>query len=87
MLNDVFLRYEKGNDSFDISFRYVDEASKVRQFNFSRQVAVSVNNFLKKDWYKRLQVCNQKGERNFLLFVFFFLLLDIYHYVIYYFMK
>lgn len=46
-MNEAFLRYEKGDDVFNISFRYVDEVTRIdRQFNFSRQATESVNNFL-----------------------------------------
>ncbi|XP_011702462.1 PREDICTED: 2',5'-phosphodiesterase 12 isoform X1 [Wasmannia auropunctata] len=63
-MNEAFLRYEKGNDMFDISFRYVDEVMKVdRQFNFSRQAAESVNNFLKRIDTNVCKILNRKAER------------------------
>ncbi|XP_071571761.1 2',5'-phosphodiesterase 12 isoform X1 [Temnothorax nylanderi] len=63
-MNEAFLRYEKGNDLFDISFRYVDETTKVdRQFNFSRQAAESVNNFLKRVDTNVCKFVNKKIER------------------------
>ncbi|KAL0130432.1 hypothetical protein PUN28_002243 [Cardiocondyla obscurior] len=63
-MNEAFLRYEKGSDLFDISFRYVDEVTKVdRQFNFSRQAAESVNNFLKRIDTNVCKIVNKKIER------------------------
>ncbi|KAM0733217.1 2',5'-phosphodiesterase 12 [Formica fusca] len=63
-MNEAFLRYEKGSESFDISFRYVDETMKVdRQFNFSRQTAESVNNFLKRIDTNVCKIINKKMER------------------------
>jgi len=73
-MNEAFLRYEKGNNIFDISFRYVDEATKVdRQFNFSRRTAESVNNFLKRIDVSVCKIVNKKvREMNFLLFSSYF---------------
>ncbi|KMQ88325.1 2 -phosphodiesterase 12-like protein [Lasius niger] len=63
-MNEAFLRYEKGSEVFDISFRYVDETMKVdRQFNFSRQIAESVNNFLKRVDTNVCKIINKKVER------------------------
>ncbi|XP_011158190.3 2',5'-phosphodiesterase 12 isoform X1 [Solenopsis invicta] len=63
-MNEAFLRYENGNDTFNISFRYVDEATKVdRQFNFSRQAAESVNNFLKRVDANVCKFVNKKVDR------------------------
>ncbi|XP_018394353.1 PREDICTED: 2',5'-phosphodiesterase 12 [Cyphomyrmex costatus] len=63
-MNEAFLRYDKGNDMFDISFRYVDEVTMIdRQFNFSRQVAESVNNFLKRVDTNVCKIVNKKVER------------------------
>jgi len=75
-MNEAFLRYEKDNDIFDISFRYVDEATKVdRQFNFSRRTAESVNNFLKRIDMNVCKIVNKKvREMNFLFFPLIFLL-------------
>lgn len=76
-MNEAFLRYERGNDVFDISFRYVDEATKVdRQFNFSRQTAETVNNFLKRIDTNVCKIVTKKVREmsSFLLFLFFFLL-------------
>lgn len=63
-MNEAFLRYEKGNDIFDISFRYVDEVMKVdRQFNFSRQASETVNNFLKRVDTSVCKIVNKKVRR------------------------
>ncbi|XP_028050379.1 2',5'-phosphodiesterase 12 isoform X2 [Monomorium pharaonis] len=63
-MNEAFLRYEKGNDTFDISFRYVDEMAKIdRQFNFSRQIAESVNNFLKRIDTNVCKIVKRKLDR------------------------
>lgn len=76
-MNEAFLRYEKGNDTFDISFRYMDEATNVdRQFNFSRQAVESVNNFLKRVDTNVCKIVNKKvRETNFPFFYSFLLLL------------
>ncbi|XP_012284829.1 2',5'-phosphodiesterase 12 [Orussus abietinus] len=48
-MNEVFLRYEKGNDTFDVSFRYVNPDLNVdRQFNFTRKSTETISNFLKR---------------------------------------
>lgn len=72
-MNEAFLRYEKGNEMFDISFRYVDETMNVdRQFNFSRQAAESVNNFLSRVDTNVCKFVNKKVRKtNFFLFLFF----------------
>ncbi|XP_011063535.1 PREDICTED: 2',5'-phosphodiesterase 12 isoform X4 [Acromyrmex echinatior] len=63
-MNEAFLRYDKGNDTFDISFRYVDEMTNIdRQFNFSRQIMESVNNFLNRVETNVCKIVNKKIER------------------------
>ncbi|XP_032687861.1 2',5'-phosphodiesterase 12-like [Odontomachus brunneus] len=63
-MNEAFLRYEKGNDMFDISFRYMDKTVKVdRQFNFSRQATESVNNFLTRINTNVCKFINEKVKR------------------------
>ncbi|KAL6254856.1 hypothetical protein P5V15_014195 [Pogonomyrmex californicus] len=63
-MNEAFLRYEKGNDVFDISFRYVNEEMNIdRQFNFSRQVTENVNNFLKRIDTNVYKIINKKMQR------------------------
>ncbi|XP_014482436.1 PREDICTED: 2',5'-phosphodiesterase 12 isoform X2 [Dinoponera quadriceps] len=63
-MNEAFLRYDKGNDVFNISFRYVDEVVKIdRQFNFSRQTTESVNSFLTRINTNVCKFVNQKIQR------------------------
>lgn len=46
-MNEAFLRHEKETDTFDISFRFINTERKVdRQFNFSRKIHSTVENFL-----------------------------------------
>ncbi|XP_029171782.1 2',5'-phosphodiesterase 12 isoform X1 [Nylanderia fulva] len=63
-MNEAFLRYEKGSEVFDISFRYVNETMRVdRQFNFSRQITENVGNFLKRVDTNVCKIINKKVER------------------------
>lgn len=60
-MNEAFLRYENGSDVFDITFRYMDEATMVdRQFNFSRQITESVNKFLSRIDVNVCKIINKK---------------------------
>ncbi|XP_076238085.1 2',5'-phosphodiesterase 12 isoform X2 [Calliopsis andreniformis] len=48
-MNEVLLRYDEGNESFEASFRYVNPNLKVdKQFNFNRKVDEPINNFLRR---------------------------------------
>lgn len=63
-MEEAFIRYEKHSEVFDISFRYTNQELKVdRQFNFSRQVAESVNNFLKRVDTNVCKYVNKKVRR------------------------
>lgn len=48
-MNEAYLRFGKGQETFDFTFRYVDNELKIdRQFNFSRRAAEPVSAFLKR---------------------------------------
>ncbi|XP_053973801.1 2',5'-phosphodiesterase 12 [Hylaeus volcanicus] len=46
-MNEVLVRYDKGNQKFEVSLRYVNSDLNVdKQFNFNRNVNESINTFL-----------------------------------------
>lgn len=48
-MNEAFIRYPNGSETFDFTFRYTNSDLNVdRQFNLSRQASESVHNFLKR---------------------------------------
>lgn len=48
-MNEAYLRFGKGQETFEFTFRYIDQDLKIdRQFNFQRKASEPVSSFLKR---------------------------------------
>ena len=63
-MKEAFLRFEKGQETFQFSFRYVNPEYKVdRQFNFNRKAVEPVSTFLKRIDVNISKIVNEKKKK------------------------
>ncbi|XP_034936937.1 2',5'-phosphodiesterase 12 [Chelonus insularis] len=64
-MNEAFLRYEKGQETFNFSFRYINKELKIdKQFNLYRKSCENVYTFLERIDRNIDKVVNKKNHRS-----------------------